>query len=56
MNLPAKHDAQEIARSLQYTISFYCQLRAELKTPLIIRSQAEAASKKYLQAVIDNFK
>ncbi|MFN6471732.1 MAG: nucleotidyltransferase domain-containing protein [Nostoc sp. SerVER01] len=55
--IPAKHDAQEIARSLQYTISFYCQLRAELKTPeLIIRSQAEAASKKYLQAVIDNFK
>ncbi|MFN6497970.1 MAG: nucleotidyltransferase domain-containing protein [Nostoc sp. DedQUE01] len=51
--IPAKHDVQEIVRSLQYTISFYCQLRAELKTPeLIIRSQAEAASKKYLQAVI----
>ncbi|WP_392535023.1 nucleotidyltransferase domain-containing protein [Nostoc sp. C117] len=55
--IPAKHDAQEIARSLQYTIRFYCQLRSTLKNPeLIIRSQAEAASTKYLQTVIDDFK
>ncbi|MBD2514583.1 nucleotidyltransferase domain-containing protein [Nostoc sp. FACHB-973] len=55
--IPAKHDAQEIARSLQYTIRFYRQLRSTLEMPeLIIRSQAEAASTNYLQTVINSFK
>ncbi|MBG1271721.1 oxalate:formate antiporter [Nostoc sp. WHI] len=55
--IPAKHDQKEIGRSLQHTIHFYCQLRAALKMPkLVVRSQAEAASTKYLQTIIDGFK
>ncbi|MBN4005390.1 nucleotidyltransferase domain-containing protein [Nostoc sp. LPT] len=55
--IPAKHDQEEIARSLQHTIVFYRQLRSALTTPqLVIHSQAEAASIKYLQTIIDGFK
>ncbi|BBD66067.1 hypothetical protein NIES4072_02540 [Nostoc commune NIES-4072] len=42
---------------IEHTIRFYCQLRSKLTIPeLIIHSQAEAASTKYLQSVIDKFK
>lgn len=52
--LPAKHDADEIAQALQHTIRFYCQLRDAIRPPeLILRSQAEVASRRYLQTVID---
>ncbi|MEH1943100.1 MAG: nucleotidyltransferase domain-containing protein [Nostoc sp.] len=55
--IPAKHEQEEIARSLQHTIRFYCQLRSTLTIPeFIIHSQAEAASTKYLQTIIDEFK
>ncbi|MEH2304657.1 nucleotidyltransferase domain-containing protein [Nostoc sp.] len=55
--IPAKHDQEEIARSLQYTIRLYCQLRSTLTMPeLIICSQAEVASTKYLEKVINDFK
>ncbi|NMG09516.1 oxalate:formate antiporter [Brasilonema sp. UFV-L1] len=52
--IPGKHDRQEIARALQYTIYFYRQLRDGLKKPdLVVCSQAEAASTQYLQTIID---
>ncbi|MEA5628278.1 hypothetical protein [Nostoc sp. UHCC 0251] len=55
--IAAKHEQEEIARSLQHTIRFYCQLRSTLTMPeFIINSQAEAASIKYLQTVINEFK
>ena len=55
--IPAKHDQEEIARSLQHTIHLYRQLRSKLTMPeLIIRSQTETASTKYLEKVIDDFK
>ena len=54
--LPAKHDRLEIAQALQHTIHFYRQLRDALKKPLVVRSQAEAASLQYLQTIIDGFK
>lgn len=55
--IPAKHDADEIARSLQHTINFYRQLRDAVKTPeLVVRSPAEIASTNYLQTVIKKSK
>lgn len=52
--IPSKHDADEIARSLQHAITFYRQLRDAVKTPeLVMRSQAEIASTNYLQTVIE---
>jgi predicted nucleotidyltransferase len=55
--LPGKHDRLEIAQALQYTIYFYRQLRDGLKKPeFVVRSQAEAASTRYLQTIINGFK
>jgi predicted nucleotidyltransferase len=55
--IPSKHNAYEIAQAFQHTIRFYRQLRDATKLPeLILRSQAEVASTRYLQTVIDAFK
>lgn len=55
--IPSKHDAYEIAQALQHSIHLYRQFRDATKTPeLIVRSQAEIASTRYLQTVINGFK
>ncbi|HBL11198.1 MAG TPA: oxalate:formate antiporter [Cyanobacteria bacterium UBA11162] len=52
--IPNQYDAYEIAQALQHSIGFYCQLRDGAKMPeLIVRSQAEVASRNYLQTIIN---
>lgn len=55
--IPSKHDPHEIAQALQHTIHFYHQLREQIEIPeLILRSQAEIASIRYLQTILNRFK